>query len=117
VEDDQDIRESLSSLLSFDFGSVRTAFDGTSALAALAKEMPDVALIDIGLPGMSGYDLARTIRQRYPEAPLRLIALTGYGRPSDRQSALEAGFDAHLTKPVHTRELIRMLHELPTSEP
>ena len=112
VEDDPDIRESVRSLLSLDGHIVETAGDGLAALAALDRgPLPDVALVDIGIPGMSGYDLARRIRAA-TDRPLRLVALTGYGRPGDREAAFDAGFDAHLTKPFHPRDLGTVLGPL-----
>ncbi|MBX9585223.1 MAG: response regulator, partial [Gemmataceae bacterium] len=105
VEDDPDIRESLRSLLALDGHTVVAAGDGPAALAALARgPLPDVALVDIGIPGMSGYELARRMRAA-TDGRLRLVALTGYGRPGDREAAFAAGFDAHLTKPFHPRDL------------
>jgi CheY-like chemotaxis protein len=73
---------------------------------------PDVALIDIGLPGLDGYQVARALRAAEGRR-IRLIALTGYGQPEDRQRALDAGFDAHLVKPVDVDELARVLAEEP----
>jgi two-component system CheB/CheR fusion protein len=109
VEDDPDIRESVRSLLALDGHAVETAGDGPGALAALGRgPLPDVALVDIGIPGMSGYELARRIRAA-TDGRLRLVALTGYGRPGDRQAAFDAGFDAHLTKPFHPRDLATVL--------
>lgn len=105
VEDDPDIRESLRSILTLDGHTVEAAEDAPAALAALGRgPLPDVALVDIGIPGMSGYELARRIRAT-TVGQLRLIALTGYGRPGDREAALAAGFDAHLTKPFHPHDL------------
>jgi CheY-like chemotaxis protein len=74
-------------------------------------ERPDVALIDVGLPGMSGYDVARAIRKTLPEGDIRLIAVTGYGQPSDRELAMQAGFDTHLLKPISPTVLERLLAE------
>ncbi|MBA4066593.1 MAG: chemotaxis protein CheR [Isosphaera sp.] len=109
VEDDPDIRESLRAILALDGHEVVTAGDGPAALAVFDRgPPPDVALVDIGIPGMSGYDLARSIRAR-TDGPLRLVALTGYGRPGDREAAFAAGFDAHLTKPFHPRDLDTVL--------
>ena len=109
VEDDPDIRESLRSILVLDGHEVATAGDGPTALAALDRgPLPDVALVDIGIPGMSGYDLARRIRAT-TDGQLRLVALTGYGRPGDREAAFAAGFDAHLTKPFNPRDLDTVL--------
>ena len=83
--------------------------DGPSALALLAESTPAIALLDIGLPGMDGYELAARIRDDRALSRLRLIALTGYGQPSDRQRTAAAGFDAHLVKPADVDELDRVL--------
>lgn len=112
VEDDADIRETLRSILQHDRFEVRAVSDGPSALAALQESLPDVALLDLGLPGMSGYELARRIRQQFGENSLQLVALTGYGRSSDRQATKDAGFDAHLTKPLKSMELYQTLASL-----
>jgi CheY-like chemotaxis protein len=72
---------------------------------------PDVVLCDIGLPGMDGYAVARSLREEPATRTVRLIALTGYGRESDRQRTQEAGFDLHLIKPVEPLELKRLLDE------
>jgi CheY-like chemotaxis protein len=74
------------------------------------KSRPDVALIDVGLPGLNGYDVARAIRKRSNGA-IRLIAVTGYGQPSDRELALQAGFDSHVLKPVSPEVLQKLLSE------
>lgn len=79
---------------------VTTVHDGPSALAAVRAERPQLALIDISLPGMSGLELARALRADPGLAGTRLIAVTGYSRDEDRQRSLAAGFDEHLTKPV-----------------
>jgi two-component system CheB/CheR fusion protein len=109
VEDDVDIREMLKSILHHDRFQVRAVPDGPSALAALEEAVPDVVLLDLGLPGMSGYELARLIRQRHPMGRLPLVALTGYGQTSDRQATREAGFNVHLTKPIKPMELYQTL--------
>ncbi len=115
VEDDPDIRNTLQWILEQDGFRVRSAGDGPAALAALEQDCPDVAVVDIGIPGMDGYEVARQVRQRNGRQPY-LIALTGYGRPGDRQAALDAGFDSHLTKPISPRELSRLLAALPAAE-
>jgi CheY-like chemotaxis protein len=112
VEDDADIRESLKTVLEFDGFRVRAAADVPAALKALEQQLPDVALVDIGLPGMDGHELARRARRRWGSDDLRLIAVTGYGEVKDRQAAREAGFDAYLTKPLKPRELYRLLEEV-----
>jgi two-component system, chemotaxis family, CheB/CheR fusion protein len=112
VEDDDDIRETLQAILKNDGMRVRAVADGPEALEALEGGLPAVALLDIGLPGMSGYELARAIRQKHGPDGVRLVALTGFGQVSDRQAAREAGFDAHLTKPLKPNELYRALGSL-----
>ncbi|RMF41281.1 MAG: response regulator [Planctomycetota bacterium] len=105
VEDIDDAREMLKLLLESEGYEVVAAPDGPTALQLIETESPDVALVDIGLPEMDGYELARRIRQKYDKSEIRLIALTGYGRPSDRKKARKAGFDGHLVKPVHLDQL------------
>jgi signal transduction histidine kinase len=102
VEDNPDIRESLRMVLDSWGHEVVLAATGSEGVTLAEQARPDVALIDIGLPGMSGYEVAVRIRERAPagQPKLRMIAITGYGQPSDRARALDAGFDAHLLKPV-----------------
>ena len=78
-------------------------------ISAVATFRPDVALIDIGLPGIDGYRLAGLLRALPETATLRLIALTGYGQAEDRRKALDAGFDLHLTKPVEPARLQHLI--------
>jgi PAS domain S-box-containing protein len=99
VDDNVDAAESLALLLRASGHDVRTAHSGPEAVAAVATWRPQVAVLDIGLPGMSGYDVATTLRQRADACP-DLIAVTGYGQASDAARALAAGFDHHLAKPV-----------------
>lgn len=108
VEDNVDSRETLRDLLELWGHEVAVAPDGAAGLAAFAASPPDVALIDIGLPGLSGYDLTRQIRSLSGSEAVRLVALTGYGQPEDRRRALEAGFDDHLVKPLDP-EMLRLL--------
>jgi signal transduction histidine kinase/ActR/RegA family two-component response regulator len=98
VDDNQDAAESLAGALSMLGYSVEIAHDGQSALQKLHEFAPDVALLDIGLPVMDGYELARKIRER--GSLIRLLALTGYGQPRDRERSAAAGFDQHLVKPI-----------------
>ena len=99
VEDNEDARSVLLALLQAEGHQVKGAHDAASALAALPGFHPEVVLVDIGLPGMSGYELANLLRARLgPDA--HLVALTGYGASEDRLHAVEAGFDHHLTKPA-----------------
>jgi signal transduction histidine kinase len=111
VEDNADIRDTLRTLLNLWGHEVAMAGDGRSGVERVVRERPDVALIDIGLPGMNGYDVARAIRRSIPSGGIRLIAVTGYGQPSDREAALRAGFDTHLLKPISPEVLQRLLGE------
>jgi signal transduction histidine kinase len=110
VEDNADARAALCELLEIGGHRVRAAADGPSGLAAALAAPPEIALIDVGLPGIDGYEVARRIRTALNGAarPL-LIALTGYGAPEDRQRALAAGFDRHLVKPVDWSMLSALL--------
>jgi two-component system, chemotaxis family, CheB/CheR fusion protein len=109
VEDIADSRKILRRLLSLDGHDVREAADGQSGLAALLSRPPDVALVDVGLPGMDGYQVARAARQSPACQHVRLVALTGYGRAQDHKAVLAAGFDEHLVKPVNPADLARVL--------
>jgi two-component system, chemotaxis family, CheB/CheR fusion protein len=109
VEDIADTRNILRRLLSLDGHDVREAADGHDGLNQLLANPPDVALIDVGLPGINGYEVARCARQQASLAKVRLVALTGYGRPEDRKAVLAAGFDEHLVKPVSPSELASVL--------
>jgi len=101
VDDNVDAADLLSDALEGLGYETRTAYDGPSAIEVAAQFDPDVALLDIGLPAMDGYELARRLRGRpFSTKPLWLIALTGYGRDTDRARAREAGFDAHMVKPI-----------------
>jgi CheY-like chemotaxis protein len=110
VEDNADAAETLRGLLELAGHRVRIARDGPSGLEALRAEPPEVALVDIGLPGMNGYDVVERARACIDGRPAPyFVALTGYGLPEDRGRALEAGFDEHLVKPVDAEELERLL--------
>jgi signal transduction histidine kinase len=108
VEDNADARASLQALLELGGHRVRSAADGAAGLAQLLAAPPDIALIDIGLPKMDGYEVARRARRELAGACPYLVAITGYGAPEDRERALEAGFDEHVTKPVDTAALRRL---------
>jgi signal transduction histidine kinase len=99
VEDNADAREMLRAALELSGHEVHEAHDGPGGLEAILRLRPDVALVDIGLPEFDGYEIARKVRVAAGPAPY-LVALTGFGQPDDRRLALEAGFDAHLVKPV-----------------
>jgi PAS domain S-box-containing protein len=107
VEDNEDVRESLRVLLVLAGHTVATASDGEAGTRLVIDTIPDVALIDIGLPRLNGYEAAQRIRRAGYSG--RLIALSGYGQPRDVAQALEAGFDAHLVKPVDPTALEKMV--------
>jgi two-component system CheB/CheR fusion protein len=109
VEDNADSREMLKALLELDGYHVEAAEDGRRGLEILQKEQFDIALVDIGLPGMDGYQVAQKIRQDPRHAGIRLVALTGYGRTADREAVQAAGFDEHLVKPLDQRKLASVL--------
>jgi CheY-like chemotaxis protein len=109
VEDNDDARHTLAILLRMEGHDVHQAADGEAGLAAVIESPPDVALVDIGLPRLDGYEVARRIRARPELADVLLIAVTGYGQDSDRQAILQAGFDEHLVKPVDVRALSRAI--------
>jgi signal transduction histidine kinase/ActR/RegA family two-component response regulator len=100
VDDNADLAQTMAMLLRLEGHEVRTALDGTSALDLVEEFGPNAALLDIGLPGLNGYDLARELRSRQHGRGLLLIAATGYGRPEDRVRAQAAGFDMHMVKPL-----------------
>ncbi|MBY0527279.1 MAG: PAS domain S-box protein [Gemmataceae bacterium] len=100
VDDKVDAVESLARLLNLIGHETRTAQDGPAALEQARRFRPDVVLLDIGLPGMDGYEVARRLRQRPETARAQLVAVTGYGQEEDRRLSREAGFDLHLVKPV-----------------
>ena len=112
VEDNDDAAEALATLVQLLGHEARTARDGPEALARVDDYRPDLALIDIGLPGMDGYELARRLRERTDLASTVLVALTGYGGEDDRLRSQAAGFDRHITKPVDFGELSALLGSL-----
>jgi CheY-like chemotaxis protein/two-component sensor histidine kinase len=112
VDDQPDIANSVASLLQTAGHDVRTCYDGASALEASHATRPDLMIVDVGMPGMTGYELAQLVRRDAQLAPIKLIALTGYGREQDRVRAIEAGFDVHLTKPVTFEQLEAVLSTL-----
>ena len=115
VEDNDDIRDTLESLLALDGHEVFTAADGPNGLRVVLERQPDIALLDLGLPRMDGYELARNIKSWCGDA-IRLVALTGYGRDEDRQAAEAAGFDHHLVKPVEDGLLSALLADVAASK-
>jgi CheY-like chemotaxis protein/two-component sensor histidine kinase len=112
VDDNDDAAQSLATALRLEGHEVETAADGAAALRLLDRFAPAVAILDIGLPKMNGYELAGALRADPRTQGVALIALTGYGRGPDRQRALDAGFDEHLTKPVEFDHLLARLNHL-----
>ena len=117
VEDNADTAESLTLLLEVLGHRVRAAYDGVAALDAARANVPDVMLVDIGLPGMDGYEVARRVRRDPDLKQVVLVALTGYGREEDKQEAMAAGFDYHLVKPVDPDALHGLVAQLGKSTP
>jgi CheY-like chemotaxis protein len=116
VDDLQVQATSMAMLLELMGFEVRTAHDGTAALATAAEFLPEVALIDIGLPGIDGYEVARRIRELPRLQNIILVAQTGWGREEDREESRYAGFDYHLTKPIDHQILEKILIETTVPE-
>jgi CheY-like chemotaxis protein len=104
VDDNEDIAEALSALLNLQGCQVRIAHRGSVGLELADEFEPDLVFLDIGLPGMDGYEVARRLRNT-PDGPRTIVALTGYGQDSDREKAAEAGFDHHLVKPARLDQI------------
>lgn len=111
VDDNQDAANALSEMLQLYGHDVRAVYDPLAALEVLERVKPDIAILDIGLPGMDGNELAVRILSRAGAPAPRLIALTGYGQQTDRSRSLASGFSAHLVKPVDVDELLRVLQQ------
>jgi CheY-like chemotaxis protein len=112
VDDNVDSADSIASLLESSGHDVKVAYSAEKALEMAAEYQPEIMLLDIGLPEMDGYEVAKRLRQNPQLKDLRLIALTGYGQDSDRQRSRETGFDAHVVKPVDWRDLSELLASL-----
>ena len=109
VDDNADAADSLAMVLGLEGHEVRTAGDGMAGLALIREFGPQAVILDIGLPLLNGYEVARRIRDEHEEADILLIAVTGWGQQQDKQTAVAAGFDHHFTKPVDPRELQRVM--------
>jgi len=105
VDDNVDAAESTAAFLRLEGHEVKAVHDGIQALASLKVFDPHVVVLDIGLPGLDGYAVARQLRERGDTSHVLLIALTGYGQREDRQRAADAGFDYHYVKPADPREI------------
>jgi len=117
VEDNPDAAESVTILLELLGHHVRAVYDGVAALDAARASTPDVMLVDIGLPGMDGYEVARRVRRDPALTQVVLVALTGYGRDEDKREAMAAGFDHHLVKPVNPEALHGLVARLGKQDP
>jgi CheY-like chemotaxis protein len=115
VDDNVDAAEGLALLLRLSGQEVRVAYDGPSALALAGRFRPQVVLLDLGLPGMDGYEVARRLRGQPELEATYLVAVTGWGQPEDRQRSKEMGFDRHLVKPVDSSLLVQLLAEVKAS--
>jgi CheY-like chemotaxis protein len=113
VDDNRDAADSLSMVLKFLGADVRVARDGPEALEAFEAYYPSVVLLDIGMPGMDGYEVARRIRAQSPGPRPTIVALTGWGQENDRREAREAGFDHHMVKPAEIGALKELLRSIP----
>ena len=116
VDDNEDAAEMLEEVLSRSGYEVRVAHDGASALPLAAAFAPDAAVLDIGLPNMDGFELAERLAKLPGLANIRLVALSGYSGPAERERAQRAGFSEHLAKPVDLSNLLQTLGELVQSE-
>lgn len=109
VDDNRDSATTLAMLLKLSGNETRTAYDGLEAVEMAANFRPDVVLLDIGLPKLNGYEACRRIREQPWSNSVMMVALTGWGQEEDRQKSSEAGFDAHMVKPVDLNTLKQLL--------
>ncbi|HEY4121149.1 MAG TPA: response regulator [Byssovorax sp.] len=116
VDDNPDVLATISELVAVLGHDVTTASSGGEALAAAARSEPELVLLDIGLPDISGYEVARRLRQ-ISGAPMRIVAVTGWGQESDRMRSAAAGFDLHLVKPIGVEALTDLLAARPRAAP
>jgi CheY-like chemotaxis protein len=115
ADDNSDALESLATLLELGGHEVVTASNGALALECAERHRPEVVLLDIGMPMLDGYEVARRIRVQPWGQKITLVALTGWGQDSDRRRSREAGFDSHLVKPLDMDKLTELLEKLPPS--
>jgi CheY-like chemotaxis protein len=113
VDDNRDSADTMTALLRAWGHEVRTLYDGQSVISIVAEYQPDVVLLDIGIPKISGYDLARQLRQSESSRHIVLVAFTGYGQDDDRRRVREAGFDHHLLKPLEAESLEKIIDSVP----
>ncbi|WP_198321043.1 response regulator [Azohydromonas aeria] len=113
VDDNADSADSLAMLLQLNGHEAHTAYDGLQAVELAAQLRPEVLLLDLGLPGLDGCEACRRIRQQPWAAQSLLVAVTGWGQAADRQRSADAGFDAHLVKPVDVVALEKLVADFP----
>jgi CheY-like chemotaxis protein len=116
VDDNKDAADTLAQLLQLEGHETQAAYSSKEALETVQMFGPDIMLLDIGLPEMNGYEVAKTLRSRLNLSRLCLIAVTGYGRAFDREFALTAGFDDHLMKPLDIAALRRAMEAVVADE-
>jgi len=112
VEDNADLRDLMVALIQSWGYAVEVAEEGSTGVDLARRHAPRIALVDIGLPGIDGYEVARRVRAVLPKGSTRLVAMSGFGQPEDKARALQAGFDAHLVKPVEPDDLRKLLTEV-----
>ncbi len=115
MDDNHDAADSFAMLLELTGHTVEVRYSGEQAVEAAEELQPEVVLLDIGMPGLDGYETARLIRRQPWGRHLMLIALTGYGQADDKRRSQEAGFDGHLVKPVEVEALTQLLESLTPS--
>lgn len=115
VDDNEDAAMMMAAVLKAYGYEAVSAADGREALELVVRFLPAVALVDLGLPGMDGFELARRFKQLPECQEMRIVAVTGYGQDHDRRRSASAGFDAHLVKPVDTDQLTKLLREFTSS--
>ena len=113
VDDHLDNATSLAMLLEMSGNATEAVYDGCEAVERAATYRPDIVLLDLGLPGMSGYDACRAMRQHSWGRDMTIVAVSGWGQDEDRRKSSDAGFDGHLVKPVHFAQLNQLLLSLP----
>ncbi len=111
ADDNRDAAASLATLLSLDGHEISVAYDGQAALTSAESFRPDVALLDIGMPNLNGYEVAQSIRATAWGRTIMLVAVTGWGQSEDKRRALEAGFDHHFTKPLDLEAFSTFLND------
>jgi DNA-binding response OmpR family regulator len=109
VDDNEDIRDLVAELLATHGHSVSQAGTGRAALELIEQLRPEAAIVDLGLPDLDGWAVAKSVRETLSGIPILLVAMSGYGSDADRKRATEAGFDAHIVKPAHIDEILRAL--------